>query len=368
MRVLLVGNYRPDHQWSMLGYEESLAQYLPDGDVQIEVTRPPAMVGAAPGPLRKWRSYVDKFAIFPRRLRAMKRNYDLVHILDQGNGMYVPHVKDVPHLVTCHDLLAIRAARGEISGWPMSKQNSFFQSRIQTGLAEAKNVASVSLASEDDFKRLIGAEGKRFFHVPNGLLRPFKPLGREAALAHLSGLLPNPEQPFLLHVGGNQWYKNRIGLVRIMEALHRRSPQRYPRLVLAGHAMSEPIREAARKGLAEGYLVEAVRPSHEQIEALYSVADALLFPSLLEGFGLPILEAQSCGCPVFASNRSPMTEAGGDGAAYFDPEDPEAAAASIDAAWEGRGERVAKGEALVADRTPQNLARHYRDVYRQVLA
>jgi glycosyltransferase involved in cell wall biosynthesis len=67
----------------------------------------------------------------------------------------------------------------------------------------------------------------------------------------------------------------------------------------------------------------------EDLCGLYSGASALLFPSLCEGFGWPIIEAQACGCPVFTSNRPPMTEVGGDGAVYIDPEDPIEAAKII---------------------------------------
>ena len=65
------------------------------------------------------------------------------------------------------------------------------------------------------------------------------------------------------------------------------------------------------------------------LEALYSVADGLLFPSWEEGLGWPLLEAQACGCRVFTSNRPPMTEVAGEAAVYFDPADPAGAAALV---------------------------------------
>jgi hypothetical protein len=68
--------------------------------------------------------------------------------------------------------------------------------------------------------------------------------------------------------------------------------------------------------------------AEEDLRALYSGAEALLFPSLEEGFGWPIAEAQACGCPVVTSNRAPMTEVGGDAAFYVDPLDYESAAAT----------------------------------------
>jgi glycosyltransferase involved in cell wall biosynthesis len=69
--------------------------------------------------------------------------------------------------------------------------------------------------------------------------------------------------------------------------------------------------------------------SNEDLCALYSRAEGLLFPSLEEGFGWPVLEAQASGCPVFTSNRAPMTEVGGDAAVYIDPNNPVTAAEVI---------------------------------------
>jgi glycosyltransferase involved in cell wall biosynthesis len=69
----------------------------------------------------------------------------------------------------------------------------------------------------------------------------------------------------------------------------------------------------------------------EELDALYSHALALIFPSLMEGFGLPILEAMQCGCPVATSNVSSMPEIGGDAAVYFDPTDTNSIAASMGA-------------------------------------
>jgi glycosyltransferase involved in cell wall biosynthesis len=69
--------------------------------------------------------------------------------------------------------------------------------------------------------------------------------------------------------------------------------------------------------------------TQEQLCAIYSAAQALIFPSFYEGFGWPIIEAQACGCPVFTSNRAPMTEVGGTAAIYFDPLDEEKAAECV---------------------------------------
>jgi glycosyltransferase involved in cell wall biosynthesis len=81
--------------------------------------------------------------------------------------------------------------------------------------------------------------------------------------------------------------------------------------------------------------LELTGVADEDLRALYSTATMLLFPSLQEGFGWPIVEAQACGCPVATSRRSPMDEVGGNAAIYVDPENPESAAAILHQALPG---------------------------------
>ena len=120
-----------------------------------------------------------------------------------------------------------------------------------------------------------------------------------------------------------------LGVVRIFAHLAALPQFAQHHLVLAGKPWTRELRELIRHvGLAER-VHEWVDVSNEDLRALYSAADALIFPSLQEGFGWPIAEAQACGCPVFTTNRPPMTEVGADAAAYFDPDDPERAARSL---------------------------------------
>ena len=73
-------------------------------------------------------------------------------------------------------------------------------------------------------------------------------------------------------------------------------------------------------------IIYLISPTSRQINALYSLASLLLFPSISEGFGWPIVEAMACGCPVVTTGREPMSEAGGDGAIYINPSDIQGAA------------------------------------------
>jgi glycosyltransferase involved in cell wall biosynthesis len=125
-----------------------------------------------------------------------------------------------------------------------------------------------------------------------------------------------------------------------------------------------PDLEALRHRLGLGDdLVHLSRISEPQLEALYSLADALIFPSWHEGFGWPVAEAQACGCPVFTSDRPPMTEVGGDAACFIDPADPIGAARRIVAAWPLRPQMSALGLARAGEWDPALMLDRYVAAY-----
>src|SRR5581483_11037622 len=104
------------------------------------------------------------------------------------------------------------------------------------------------------------------------------------------------------------------------------------KLVMVGDPWTDEMQAAIRSQS----LADATQPltnvQPEDLRALYACARALIFPSLHEGFGWPVIEAQACGCPVLASNRDPIPAIAGDSAVYFDPENEDDAARIIAAA------------------------------------
>ena len=115
--VLLIGNYAPDRQQSMLRFAAMMLEGLQAAGVPAELIQPEPVFGRfrlGGDFLAKWLGYVDKFLLFPRRLtKKLAQAPALVHICDHSNAMYVRHVESAPVLVTCHDLLAVRGALGE---------------------------------------------------------------------------------------------------------------------------------------------------------------------------------------------------------------------------------------------------------------
>jgi glycosyltransferase involved in cell wall biosynthesis len=133
----------------------------------------------------------------------------------------------------------------------------------------------------------------------------------------------------VLSVSAKRPHKNLPRLLRTLSAL---APDRRPSLVVPGYATphEQELRElAAALGIADCVRLPGWLQA-EDLEGLYAAAACVIFPSLHEGFGLPVLEAMARGVPVACSDRSSLPEVAGDAALLFDPEDVEAIRAALE--------------------------------------
>jgi glycosyltransferase involved in cell wall biosynthesis len=155
----------------------------------------------------------------------------------------------------------------------------------------------------------------------------------------------------------NMWpHKNHAGLLRAWERVS--DPDLH--LVLSGQTYGQPLPSGPRV-LHVGHI------PLDEMPGLLRGAEALVFPSLFEGFGLPVLEAMACGTPVAASNRGAIAEVAGSAALLFDPEDPDETASAIEAVV--GDERLRAGSAAhAAQFTWEATARRHMGVYERAAA
>jgi len=333
MKVLLISNYPPDAQESMLRYADMLEDALCSRGVMVETVFPPPVLGRPSwlhGPWKKWAGYLDKYIFAFPYLRKKAAAVDVIHICDHSNAMYLKCAGKKPCLITCHDLIAVFSARGKYPGVRVGKMGRLLQNWIAGSLMQAKNIVCVSQKTLQDVKELCAHAPQNLEVIYHPLHWKYAPASREAIEAEKAKCGLTVHDEYFFHVGNNHWYKNRLGVMRIFSELRKFPRFQNARLVLAGKPWTREMRDFAQRMDLLDALVERVDISNEELQALYSGAVALLFPSLEEGFGWPLLEAQACGCPVITSNRPPMTEIAGTAAIYIDPELPEQAAEVID--------------------------------------
>lgn len=242
--------------------------------------------------------------LWSRYFPSLNKPYELWHSLHQFPS-YHPHPRS-KWVLTVHDLnFLVEKDR--------SKAQRYLQ-RLQRNVDRAHAVVAISAFTKHELEQHVDLRGKPVHVIHNGVVMP-------------SGApTTKPQRPYFLSLGVFKEKKNFHFLLPLMKDFPEHD------LVLAGNnatsygsLVNERIREL---GLEDRVHMPGAVDEQEKFR-LFSHCDAFLFPSLAEGFGLPVIEAMLLGKPVFLSRSSSLPEIGGDAAYYFDSEQPEMMTHSI---------------------------------------
>jgi glycosyltransferase involved in cell wall biosynthesis len=236
-----------------------------------------------------------------------------------------------------------------------------FRARKRRCIERADAVICISQTTKEDIQQLYGIKRLNLHVVPLACSDIFKELSQK----ELSSGAP-VDGPFLLYVGGRAHYKN---FETLIEAYGRWPKHKDISLVAVGSPWSEEeTKKLSRSGLLERvHVMSGV--DDRALCCLYNRALAFVYPSLYEGFGIPLLEAMACGCPVVASRIPSTIEIAGKHPIYFDPVQTDELTRALDqAVAEGRESRRTL-EGLEWSRTYSwaKTAAGTLDVYRNLL-
>jgi len=231
----------------------------------------------------------------------------------------IPFRHGGPLVVTIHDLIHLDGRFGPRS--PVARAYAFLMIRAAVG--RARHIFVVSRATGREIVARFGVPEEKVSVVYNAPAEIFRRAARigDAEVEQFRARRNLPAT-YLLTVGIYKAHKNFDFLLATLGDLWR-TDGRVPALVMAGiQAKERPSlgERIERLGVAEKVLVLEKLPADE-LPLLYRGALALIYPSLVEGFGLPVVEAQAAGTPVIASRASAVLEVAGDGALFFDPRD-----------------------------------------------
>ena len=277
-------------------------------------------------------------------------------------GQRPPAFRFKREVVTVHDVFPISGG-----GYSTPEFQRKFSELLREAVERASRIITLSEYTASQVVQHCGVERSRIRVVPGGVW-PQTQAPSPGDAARERARIVGDGHEMLLMVGV---IDNRKNVVNALRALHL-LPPRY-RLVLAGgngygseavHAFIESQRLEERVKVL-GYVAS------EALANLYDSASALLFPSLEEGFGFPVLEAMARGLPVVTSNTSSLPEVGGDAALYADPRDPHGIAREVTRAVEDPGlrqEMIRKGVLRSREFTWGRTARETLRVYEELLA
>jgi len=251
-------------------------------------------------------------------LRGFSRRYKLDILFYPAANRRMPLWPGLPVVSTAHDLSSLHMA----GKYPLSHE-IYIRRVIPFQLRRLDYIISISEATKKDLVESVHIDPARITIIPHGVdLSRFSP--RKAGLAAPAVKAKfGIDAPYFLYISRLEHPgKNHVRLIRAFAEYKKRSlsPNK---LVLAGKDWdrAEIIHREAEASPCAADIVFTGFISNDDVVGLYGGATALFFPSLFEGFGMPLLEAMTAGLPVFCSDTSSLPEVGGTAARYFHPED-----------------------------------------------
>ncbi|CAO0824039.1 mannosyl-N-acetyl-alpha-D-glucosaminyl-diphospho-ditrans,octacis-undecaprenol 3-alpha-mannosyltransferase / alpha-1,3-rhamnosyltransferase [Desulfarculales bacterium] len=301
---------------------------LPDPQLPADIPRIRAPFFPAIIPVGK--KLIFYHILTPLALRPTWRTGKVVHFLSHLDA---PSRVGLRTVLTVHDLIAQRLKR--LYRGKRSDARFRLERWLETRcLYRAARIIAVSQCTRQDICELYGIDPKIITVIPEAAdpgLKSVEDPARCAVLLARHGL--DPRKPFYLYLGG---IDQRKGLDTLLQALQTLKAQGRPhRLALAGRIESDRQYPLLLKNIAERGLNDAVRllgfVPDADLPILFSAATAFVFPSLYEGFGLPLLEAFACGAPVVAVRASAVPEVVGDAGILVQPGDASGLAEALGA-------------------------------------
>jgi glycosyltransferase involved in cell wall biosynthesis len=246
--------------------------------------------------------------------RRLQRDKIDVHLAIDG---LLPLWCKTPSVAVVHDLIWLHFSK-EVA----PHIYCVYRLRLKPSVREAKHCIAVSQATKDDVVKYTGVSSDKVTVLHEAAEEQFRVLSKDAVqdILQRHGL----KSPYLLYVGNLMIHKNLERLLKAFRIVLDETEKRksaVPILVIVGCGSwrSSAIFETVKSLKLEPWIKFLGYLDNIDLVAVYNGAEGLIFPSLIEGFGLPILEAQACGTPVTCSRSSSLPEVAGDSVLFFDP-------------------------------------------------
>jgi glycosyltransferase involved in cell wall biosynthesis len=275
--------------------------------------------------LEKWFGYLDQFLVFPIKVkyRLLSCSKETLFVFsDNALGPWVPLVSNRSHVVHCHDFLAQQSAFGLLQENKTGLTGKYYQRFILWGYRKAKNFICISKKTQIDLHSFLTKMPKTSEVVYNGLNQNFEPVEDCKTLRTIVSNRHNIDlsKGYILHVGGNAFYKNKLGVLEVYDQWAQDFKIVVP-LILVGESPTPEMIAFKENSIVSDSIHFIENIDDLQLRQFYQAASVMLFPSLYEGFGWPLVEAMASGSLVITTNEDPMKEVAGN-AGFYIPKKP----------------------------------------------
>jgi glycosyltransferase involved in cell wall biosynthesis len=324
-------------------------------------------------PARGWSGPVERLrgsALLPGLLTwgqvqvaaaARRLNLDVLH---DPSGTLPILLSAVPAIATIHDTIPyVQPRSSTLLDWLI--QHCW----LPLAVPRLSHVITVSHQSSQDLQRWLAIPARKITVIPLAAETRFHPVpeAQYQPILKRHGL----EQPFILYVGSVEPRKNLLRLLQAYQRLRQWST-RWSLVIVGARNLwkSSPVARFTQNNDLQGCVRFTGYVADADLPALYSAADLFVFPSLYEGFGLPVLEAMACGTPVVTANTASLPEVAGEAALLVDPYNVEALAEAMQKVLSDHELALdlrRRGFERAAQFTWERTARLTISVYQQVL-
>ncbi|MBL4672542.1 MAG: glycosyltransferase family 4 protein [Arenicella sp.] len=311
---ITLGHYRcfdADKRMSMEIFADSLAAVVDREQYALQTIRPRSMLEHyssnrfAMRYLRYWH--------YPQMAKSI--SVDLHHVLDHGYAHLCPSLKAAngqsKTCITVHDLIPMLTWNGRIrsaNGNKISGRKPWLNLKSLSHLANYDRIIAISLSTKNDLIDHLGLAAEKIDIIPPVIDDIFKP-SEEPLIDDFADKYHLDRDCKWLMVSGSEYYKNHRTCLQVLAELNRQHDTEF-RLIKTGFLSSDFNAMVTELGL-EAQVRSIYLDDISEMVQLYGLIDCLLFPSIYEGFGMPVAEALACGTPVVTSNRGALPEVAG---------------------------------------------------------
>jgi glycosyltransferase involved in cell wall biosynthesis len=307
----------------------------------------------------KWLARMWQRLKLPLPVETFIGSTDLFHATDFVLPPTRPHTRT---LLTVHDLSFVRTPE---TAHPALKQ--YLDAVVPRSIKRATHILADSQATKDDIVDLYSCKPDRISVLLGGVDAHFKPSDLTPPIRARYSI---PDKPYVFSVGTVQPRKNYSRLIQAIARLREQGTD-IDLVISGGHGwLQEGIHETVRATKMTDHVHFTGFVDDSDLPALYSGAECMAFPSLYEGFGLPVLESMACGTPVLTSNISSLPEVAGDAAVMVDPLDTEAIAHGLSTLLDDtdlRTKLIERGYLQKSRFTWRRAATQLKDIYTHIL-